>query len=130
MSSTFSCVFWPSVHLWRNVYLGLFPFIKWVACLILLLIHINCLYILEIRPLPVTSFANIFSLSVGYIFIFFIVSFTLQKDINLISSYLFILLFSLELGYRSKILLQFMSVSVLPILLSMIFIVSDLTFQY
>ena len=40
----------------------------------------SCLYILEIRPLSVTPFANILSHSVGCLFIFIVVSFAVQKD--------------------------------------------------
>ena len=40
---------------------------------------LSCLYILEINPLLVTSFANIFSHSVGCLFILFMVSFAVQK---------------------------------------------------
>ena len=52
----------------------------------------SCLYILEIKPLLVASFANIFSRSVGCLFILFMVSFAVQKLISLIRSHLFILL--------------------------------------
>ena len=61
----FMCL-WPSVCLlWRNVSsahfsIGLFVF--------LLLSFMSCLYILEIKPLWVISFANIFSHSVGCLF--------------------------------------------------------------
>ena len=40
---------------------------------------VSCLYIVEIRPLLVTSFANIFSQSVGYLFILFMASFAVRK---------------------------------------------------
>ena len=40
---------------------------------------VSCLYIFEINPLKVTSFANIFSHSVGCLFILFIISFAVQK---------------------------------------------------
>ena len=50
----------------------------------------SCLYILEIKPLLVTSFANIFSQSIGCLFIVFMVSFAVQNLVNLIRSYLFI----------------------------------------
>ena len=46
----------------------------------------NCLSILEIKPLLVPSFANIFSLSVGCLFILFVVSFSVKKLIHLIRS--------------------------------------------
>ena len=50
----------------------------------------SCLYILEINPLSVALFANIFSQSVGCLFILFMVSFTVKKLISLIRSHLFI----------------------------------------
>ena len=50
----------------------------------------SCLYILEINPLWVTLFANIFSHSVGCLFVLFMVSFAVQKLLNLIRSHLFI----------------------------------------
>ena len=43
----------------------------------------SCLYILEIKPL-VASFANIFSNSVGCLFVLFMVSFAVQKLVSLI----------------------------------------------
>ena len=45
----------------------------------LILSCMSCLYILEINPLLVASFANIFSHSVGRLFILFMVSFAVQK---------------------------------------------------
>ena len=72
------------------------------------------LYILEINPLSVVSFANIFSYSEGCLFVLFMVSFAVQKLLSLIKSHLFIFVFiSVTLGGRSKkILLWFMSKSV------------------
>ena len=64
----------------------------------------NCLYILNINPLLVISFANIFSHSVGCSFTLSMVFFAVQKFLSLIRSYLFI--FTLDL---KKMLLQFMS---------------------
>ena len=49
----------------------------------------NCLCALEIDPLLVTSFANIFSQSVGYLFVLFMGSFVVQKLFSLIRFYLF-----------------------------------------
>ena len=62
----------------------------------------SCLYILEINPLSVVSFANIFSHSEGCRFVLFMVSFAVQK--LLIKSHLFIFVFiSITLGGgRSK----------------------------
>ena len=59
---------------------------------VLLLNSGNCLYILEIRSLSVTSFANIFSQSVGSLFILFMFFFAVQKVISLIRSHFLILL--------------------------------------
>ena len=77
----------------------------------LLLSCMSCLYILEIKALPVTLFANIFSHSVSCLFVLFMISFAVQKLLSLITSHLFIFVFiSITLGDRSrKILLQFMS---------------------
>ena len=68
------------------------PFFDWV----LILLWLSCmryLYILEIKLLSVTSFANIFSHSVGclfFFFYFFTVSFAVQRFVSLIRSHLFI----------------------------------------
>ena len=53
----------------------------------------SCLYIFEINPLSVASFAIIFSQSEGYLFTLLIVSFVVQKLLSFISSHLFLLLF-------------------------------------
>ena len=46
----------------------------------------SCLYILEINPLSIDSFANIFSHSKGCLFILFIVSFAVQNILSFIRS--------------------------------------------
>ena len=94
--------------LWRNVYLSLLPIFDWLICLFLLLSCMSCLYILKIKPL---SFANIFSHSVGYLFILFVVVFDMQKLISLIRSHLFIFTFiSVPLwDWHKKTLVWFMS---------------------
>ena len=86
----------PSVCLLqRNVFC---PFFDWVV-LLLLLSCMSCLYISEIKPLSVASFANVFSHSVGCLFILFMVSFAVQKLVSLIRSHLFIFVFiSIALG--------------------------------
>ena len=78
-----------------------------------------------------TSFANIFSHSVGCLFIWLMVSFAVQKLLSLSRSHLFIfVLIFITLGDGSKkILLQFMSKSVLPMFSSKSFIISGLTFR-
>uniref|UniRef100_A0A8D0MJB8 Uncharacterized protein n=1 Tax=Sus scrofa TaxID=9823 RepID=A0A8D0MJB8_PIG len=63
----------------------------------LLLSCISCLYILEIKPLSVVSFDTIFSHSVSCLFVFFLVSFAVQKLFSLMRSHGFILLLFLLL---------------------------------
>ena len=83
MLSIFSLVYWPyECLLWRNAYLGFLPFSDWVFVLIIELYEL--FVYLEIKPLSVTLFANIFSQSIGCIFV-----------LSLIKSYLFFLLFLL-----------------------------------
>ena len=60
----------------------------------LLLSCMSCLYMLEIKPLLVVSFANIFSQSIGCLFVLFTVSFAVQKLISF-PICLFLLLFLL-----------------------------------
>ena len=63
----------------------------------------NCLYILDMNPLAVISFANIFSHSVGCLVIWGMVFFAVQKLLSLIRSRLFIFAFiSFVSGGRSK----------------------------
>ena len=74
----------------------------------------SSLYILDINPLSVISFANIFSLSVGCFFILTIISFAMQKLWSLIRFNLLIFAFiSFDLGDRydlyQSVLLMFSS---------------------
>ena len=71
--------------------IGLFVF--------LVLSYMSCLYILEINPLSVVSFAIIFSHSEGCLFTLLIISFAVQKLLGLIRSHLFTFVFiSVTLG--------------------------------
>ena len=86
------CLFRSSAHYWT----GLFVF--------LILSCKSCLYILEINPLSVASFASIFSYSEGCLFILFMVSFAVQSFIR---SHLFNFVFisiSLEGGSKRFLL--------------------------
>ena len=65
--------------------IGLFVFLV-LSCM-------SCLYILEINPLSVVSFAIIFSHSEGCLFTLIIVSFAVQKLLSLIRSHLFTFVF-------------------------------------
>ena len=91
MSSLEKCLFRSSMQF----LIGLLIF--------LILSCMSCLYILEINPLLVALFANIYSHSVGCLFVLFIVSFAVQKVFSLIRSHLFIFVFIfITIGGGSK----------------------------
>ena len=76
----------------------------------------SCLYILEMKPLSVASFAVMVSHSESCLFILFMVSFAVQKLLSLIRPHLFIFVFIsiILIDGSKKILILFMSESVLP----------------
>ena len=92
-------------------------------------IEVHKLYNLEINPLSVAQFANIFSHSVGYVFMLFMVSLGVQKLLSLIRSHLFIFILITLGGGSKKTSLQFKSESVLPMFSFKSIIVSILTFR-
>ena len=96
-----------------------FPYflIGWFVFLVLRCM--SCLYILEINPLSVVSFAIIFSHSEGCLFTMLIVSIVVQKLLSLIRYHLFIFVFiSIILGGGSERTSRwFMSESLLPVFL-------------
>ena len=81
---------------------------------------------MEVNPFSVALFENIVSHSEGCLFVLFMVSFAIQKLLSLIRSHL--LIFTLGDGPK-KILLRFMSESVLPVFSSKSFLVSGFTFR-
>ena len=83
MSSLEKCL-WPIRSL-AHFLIGSFIFLQ--------LSFRSCLYVFEINPLSVASFAIIFSQSEGCIFTLLIVSFVVQKRFNLIRSHLFMFAF-------------------------------------
>ena len=78
--------------------------IFWLSCSSFFTLNcMSCFYTLEINPLSVASFANIFSWAVGCLFILSMVSFAVKKLLSLSRSHLFIFVFiSTALGDRSK----------------------------
>ena len=91
----------------------------------------SCLCIWEIKPLSVASFARIFSHSVGCLFIYLMVSFAVQKLLNLIRLHgsIFVFIVIILGGRSNKMFLWFMSKNILPVFSSRSFIVSGLTFM-
>ena len=88
-----------------------------------------CIF-LEINPLSFTLFANIFSQSIGYLFILFMVSFAVQ-NISLMRFHLSIFAFTfIALGdWPKKTLVWFMSENVLPMCSFRSFMVSSPVFK-
>ena len=91
-----------------------------------ILSSMNRLYILNIKPLSVISFANTFSHSVGCLFVLSRISFAVQKLLSLIRSHLFISAFiPFALGDRSKKIHGYkLCQSVLPVFSSRSFMIS------
>ena len=119
-----------------NFLIGLFDFlvlsynlyIIYILEIIYIYIFIY-VYILKINSLLVVSLAIIFFHSEGCLFTLFVVSFVVQKLLSLIRSHFLIFVFITLRDEPQKILLWFMSESVLLMFSSKSFIISGLTFR-
>ena len=102
-------------------------------CVFLVLSCMSSLYILEIKPLSNVSLANVFSYTVGSLFILMMVSLAVQRLFNLMYSHLCIFSFiSLALGLgdiSAKILPHGMSTILLPMFSIKTFMVSQIIFK-
>ena len=102
--------------------IGLFGF--------LILSCVSCFYILEINPLSLALFANMFSHFWGYLFILFMVSFAVQKLLSLIRSHSLFLFLSplLQERIQKDVNTTYVKRVFCLCFYSRNFIVSDLTF--
>ena len=118
-SSLEKCLFKSFAHF----LIGLLAFLEWS--------HVSSLYILEIKPLSEVSLANIFSHTVGSLFILMMFSLVVKKLFILMRSHLLILSFmSLALeDILVKILLHGIADIYIPMSSSSTFMVSRLIFN-
>ena len=124
MVSIFSCAYWPSVCLFSfsaHFSIGL---LKLLNC-------ISCFYILDIKPLSLVSFANLFSQCTDCLFILFMDPLVVQKLLSLVRSHFFIFIFiSIALrDWPKDTSVLFMSENVLLMFSSRSFMVSHLKFK-
>ena len=102
MFNTFSCTCWLSVF-FGKISIQVFCLFKlcWMVIIIFLILScISSLCILDINPLSIISFANIFSHLVDCVFILSVVPFAVQKLSSLIRSYLLVFAFiSFAVGF-------------------------------
>ena len=104
MFNTFSCTCWLSVFFGKISIQVFCPFkLCWMVIIIIFFLILSCissLCILDINPLSILSFANIFSHSVDCVFILSVVPFAVQKLSSLIRSYLLVFAFiSFAVGF-------------------------------
>ena len=103
MLNIFSCPYWSSVYLlWISAYSGPLPIFK-LGCLFFCCWVVYVLYIFWKLTSSDVWFANIFSHSIGCLFILMMVFFSVQKVFHFIDPIcLFLLLFPLLLSQSHK----------------------------
>ena len=89
----------------------------------------SSLYILEIKPLSEVSLANIFSHTVGSLFILLMFSLAVQKLFILTKSHLFILYVPCSRGHIGENIAAWISEIFLPIFSSRTFMLSQFIFK-
>ena len=78
---------------WKFLFVSSAHFLVGLCFALICFFALSCMYILEIKPLFDTSFANTFSYFIGCLLAFLMVSFAVQKFISLIRSHLLIFVF-------------------------------------
>ena len=77
----FSCACWSfAFPVWKNIY-SVLPFLIGMLICFLMLSCASCLYMLDINPSRVKTFANIFSHSVGCLFVLLMVCYAVQASL-------------------------------------------------
>ena len=128
MFSIFSWVCWPCVCLlWRKVCLGLPPFFFDFFFFYIECMNMSCLCILEINPLSVVSYANIFPYSESFLLILFTISFAVRKLLSLVRSHFFKICFYFHWIKKHHMVIYVKDV--LSLFSSKSFIVSAFTFR-
>ena len=129
MLSIFSCTCWRSVFFGKMSIQVFCPFFNSVFCF-LIFSCMSSLYILDINHLSDTMFANLFSDSVGGLFVLLMVFFAVQKLLSLIRFHWLVFASCVSQGDISKkTLVRPMSKSLPPVFSSRNFMVLGLPFM-
>ena len=121
------------MSLWKNIRLGPLPFFKLDYLFFLLLSDMNSLYVLVINPLWYIWFVNVFSYSIGCLFMVDFFPIVVQKRFSLMQSHLSIIalvtcdLLSFPKKKKKKIIAKTNVKKFFPLFSSRTFMVSGLT---